>query len=355
MELTEHLRYIIHSAKTIAYARDYKYVEPEHLMLALFMDENDLPKLLLERIGLNNPRLIRDFNDCIPRRNGTPTKYGDVPLSSVTTKIIEDAEKEGLALGDDIVGIEYILMALFKSGNPTMRSVFRAYSITMGDLYEKMKEIVPGTSDGAVEKHLPVYEVKDGKWQPWGMEMLLSLRRRLNPVDLIVSGDSFYVPSTNSWIGFDMAKKDWVYEGKTGVKSDFEVFVTWDGKVTAYSDMLKVDVRFTGRDEGYYLADPISDCSFSGIYSANTNNVFRQEFSCRVVRDGRRMLSGIEPGKLIVMRSRCEHDNGHRLVGANYSVLNGFLLHGGFNGKVEMTMCYFFNPTPNDTNLEPKR
>ena len=74
------------------------------------------------------------------------------------------------------------------------------------------------------------YEVKNGKWQPWGMEMLLSLRRRLNPVDLIVSGDSFYVPSTNSWIGFDMAKKDWVYEGKTGVKSDFEVFVTWDGK-----------------------------------------------------------------------------------------------------------------------------
>lgn len=28
---------------------------------------------------------------------------------------------------------------------------------------EAMKEIVPGTSDGAVEKHVPVYEVKDGK------------------------------------------------------------------------------------------------------------------------------------------------------------------------------------------------
>ncbi len=28
---------------------------------------------------------------------------------------------------------------------------------------EPMKEIVPGTSDGAAEKHVPVYEVKDGK------------------------------------------------------------------------------------------------------------------------------------------------------------------------------------------------
>ena len=27
---------------------------------------------------------------------------------------------------------------------------------------EPMKEIVPGTSDGAVEKHVPVFEVKDG-------------------------------------------------------------------------------------------------------------------------------------------------------------------------------------------------
>jgi len=28
---------------------------------------------------------------------------------------------------------------------------------------EPMQEIVPGTSDGAVEKHVPVYEVKDGR------------------------------------------------------------------------------------------------------------------------------------------------------------------------------------------------
>lgn len=28
---------------------------------------------------------------------------------------------------------------------------------------EKMKEIVPGTSDGAEEKHVPVYDVKNGK------------------------------------------------------------------------------------------------------------------------------------------------------------------------------------------------
>ncbi len=28
---------------------------------------------------------------------------------------------------------------------------------------DQMTELIPGTSDGAVEKHVPVYEVKDGK------------------------------------------------------------------------------------------------------------------------------------------------------------------------------------------------
>ena len=145
MQLTEHLQYIIHSAKTIAYARDFKFVEPEHIMLALFMDENDLPKLILEKIGLNNPRLIRDFNDSIPRNNNVhQARSGDMPLSPTTIILIESAEKEGLAFDDDIVGLEYMFMALFKSGNQTMRRVFKAYGITLGDLYNRMTEVVQG-------------------------------------------------------------------------------------------------------------------------------------------------------------------------------------------------------------------
>lgn len=145
MQLTEHLQYIIHSAKTIAYARDFKFVEPEHIMLALFMDENDLPKLILEKIGLNNPRLIRDFNDSIPRSNNIrQTRSGDIPLSPTTIILMENAEKEGQAFDDDIVGLEYMFMALFKSGNGTMRSVFKAYGITLGELYNKMCEVVQG-------------------------------------------------------------------------------------------------------------------------------------------------------------------------------------------------------------------
>ncbi len=36
-------------------------------------------------------------------------------------------------------------------------------ALLSGDVQDGMKEIVPGTTDAAVEKHVPVYETADGK------------------------------------------------------------------------------------------------------------------------------------------------------------------------------------------------
>ena len=39
---------------------------------------------------------------------------------------------------------------------------------------------------------------------------------------------------------------------------------------------------------------------------------------------------------------------------ANYGFVRAIMIEGGYNGKAEMFVNYRFNPTPNDTNLEPK-
>ena len=143
MELTEHVQYIIHSAKTIVYARDYSAVEPEHIMLALFLDENDLPKIILEKLGLDNPRMIRDYNQSIPRNeNSTPARYSEPPLSKSTVNLLETAEKEGLAYGDRVVSIEHLFLALFKSKVAKMEYIFGQYHINTRELYFKMKDII---------------------------------------------------------------------------------------------------------------------------------------------------------------------------------------------------------------------
>lgn len=42
-------------------------------------------------------------------------------------------------------------------------AVVKATGVPVVCCGEPMQEIIPGTSDGAMEKHVPVYEVKDGK------------------------------------------------------------------------------------------------------------------------------------------------------------------------------------------------
>ena len=157
MELTEHVQYIIHSAKTIVYARDYSYVEPEHVMLALFLDENDLPKIILEKLGLDNPRMIRDYNNSIPRRGtSSPSRYADPPLSRECITLLETAEKEGLAYGDNVVSIEHLFLALFKTKISKLDYIFGQYHIKTKELYYKMKDVIDGMTTVDILEGKPV-------------------------------------------------------------------------------------------------------------------------------------------------------------------------------------------------------
>ena len=69
MLLTDHVQAIIKSAKSIVVARNYPELAPEHLMLALMLDQNDLPKILLERVGVDNPEIIDRLNNYVSKRS----------------------------------------------------------------------------------------------------------------------------------------------------------------------------------------------------------------------------------------------------------------------------------------------
>ena len=165
VELTEHVQYIIHSAKTIVYARDYLMVDPDHIMIALFMDENDLPKIMLQKVGLDNPRLIRDYNNTVPRKSGghPPQRSQDPPLSPATITLLEDAEKEALAVGEKIVSIEHLFLALFKKPTANMEYIFRQYSVKARELYADMKDVVENMTTVEIKNGEIVSETKADK------------------------------------------------------------------------------------------------------------------------------------------------------------------------------------------------
>lgn len=143
MLLTDHVQAIIKSAKSIVVARNYPELSPEHLMLALMLDENDLPKILLERVGIVDPSIIDRLNTYISKRAYYARgKFSDVRLSTDTIILMKVAQEEAEKHGDEQVSIEHLFLALFRVDNRTLNFLWEQSKINRLELYEKMTEVV---------------------------------------------------------------------------------------------------------------------------------------------------------------------------------------------------------------------
>ena len=143
MELTEHSQAIINSAKSIANARNFMMVEPEQILLALMYDENDLPKILLSKIGLDNPSLAQQLDGFITKRGCKPlSDYKDMPLSKNTAKLLEIARDEARMSNDSLISIEHLLLALLKIDSGTIIYLFEKNKISRKDVYEKLITVI---------------------------------------------------------------------------------------------------------------------------------------------------------------------------------------------------------------------
>ena len=143
MLLTDHVQAIIKSAKSIVVARNYPELAPEHLMLALMLDQNDLPKILLERVGVDNPEIVDRLNNYLSKRAYFARgKFSDVRFSTETIALMKVAQDEAEKRSDDQVSIEHLFLALFRIDNRTLNYLWEQSGINRLELYEKMTEEV---------------------------------------------------------------------------------------------------------------------------------------------------------------------------------------------------------------------
>ncbi len=284
------------------------------------------------------------------RRNGAPTKI-----------IISVKDDDGNSISNAnikaLMGMEYRKDSYYIKGKTDYAGEFILEGITMGN-----EILITASKNGYYDAHKKLcytkmgeeYEVKDGKWQPWGMEVSLPLREKRNPITLVRMADFIDLLSTNEWFGFDMKEKDWIASGHKGKVADFEAMLIWDGRHISTSQQTDLHLRFVGEGAGYYFTEQTFDSAFKGIYNAQTNILLQKEFICKTsLINGVFTRIGLPKGKMLVARSRCKLDNKGRVIEANYSIFNGFIVGGKWGGKAGAFFGYDFNPTPNDTNLEP--
>ena len=196
-------------------------------------------------------------------------------------------------------------------------------------------------------------KVKDGKWQPYGETRMVVLKKIKKPTAMSVAdkrGRRGY-PGAGDWVGYDLAKQDWVSPGGNGVYADMKIRF--------------VEQRFNGRDfartmevsfedipyGGAYLMDSDEYSEFETSYAVNTNASFASRFKYEFKHKGRELVRDeLKKGQYLVFRTRTETYSDGTLKSAHYGVIMGnwkfFERYGMSISKI------LFNPTPNDTNLE---
>ena len=195
--------------------------------------------------------------------------------------------------------------------------------------------------------------VADGKWQPYGETRTVTLKRIINPIRLRNPDAKccHRYPESGEWAGFDLQVGDWVPPLGDGKCSDMMVRYTREARADGYFKSL--DVSFANSPyAGVYLMNKDSYSVMDSVYSALTNGEYvstlRYEFER--TSKGNHMISELGSGQYLVFRVRPKVDRDGRLVSAHYGRIMGdwrFVEKGGM-----LLGPIFFNPTPNDTNLE---
>jgi len=143
MQLTDYAQAIVKSAKSIAVARSYDFVEPEHFMLSLMLDENDLPKIFLSKIDLGKKEISKALDIYIVKKPFKKRAIGfNIPFSSACSDLFNLAQEEALRLKDDEVNIEHFFLALFKAKSSILDCLWENFKLKKEDLYQKMKTVV---------------------------------------------------------------------------------------------------------------------------------------------------------------------------------------------------------------------
>lgn len=197
--------------------------------------------------------------------------------------------------------------------------------------------------------------VVDGKWQPYGAEKTIVLKKIRNPVKSasVRPEERLKVPAYDVWIGFDCERGVFTPPYGNGVHADMTFrFKKKDKGRTDYH--MTMEVSFDSSPfAGAYVMRKDMNSDFKYAYGAETNKTFLRKFTYSYDRfPGRPPAypSRLADDQYLVFRVRTEVDSSGKLISARYGVLSGPLEFVGPAG-----VCLdglFLNPTPNDTNLE---
>jgi ATP-dependent Clp protease ATP-binding subunit ClpB len=135
----------IQAAQRLAERKGNQQIDAEHLLWALFEDDEGVASQILKRLGINKKTLQQDVEEAIekfPKVIGA-TPLGQIYVSPRLKEVFENASKEAEHLQDDYVSVEHLLLSLLSISGPSS-DLLKRYGATADKVLSAMQEIRGG-------------------------------------------------------------------------------------------------------------------------------------------------------------------------------------------------------------------
>ena len=122
----------IQEAQNTALQHNSMQIEEEHLLSALFRQENGLIPQLFKKMGIDGEAFGRELENRIDRMPGVtgPGREPDkIYVSGDVDRVLADAEQQAERMKDVYVSVEHIFLALLDHQNQGVRELFRSFGV----------------------------------------------------------------------------------------------------------------------------------------------------------------------------------------------------------------------------------
>jgi len=123
---TERGRKVIVYAREEAERRNNDYLGTEHMLLALLRDEDNIPSIILKKMGLNINDIRNEVNRSLSQ-GGNLLTFGQIPFTPKAKKVLELAIEEAGLLGHNHVSSEHILLGMLREDEGVGGKILRSF------------------------------------------------------------------------------------------------------------------------------------------------------------------------------------------------------------------------------------
>ncbi len=267
-----------------------------------------------------------------------------------TIKVVDD---DGLPVPDASVQMGFMMEGQdWKRGRTDTNGLFSASGKSRGEMtYNIKKEGYYDTRKPPPHRFTDTMYVENGKWMPWDSVITSVLRRVVSPIPMHAKRVRTVIPILDEYVGYDLKRGDWVAPFGDGAITDIRFRMTKRYESIWNFDS-SLEVSIPGKKNGL-IETSLEDYGFSDFKFAR--NAPTHGYSVQYMELMESSTNYFSPNRYLsyFFRVRSVVNEAEEIASAYYGNIRS---HIGYDVRRHETgvilFTYYFNPTPNDRNME---